>query len=72
MIEAQTAPPLTDNYFNAILCADGTVQTCGQNWDGQLGLGYTGGGEMLFQTVPGLTDVQAISVGGDHVTGFEV
>lgn len=72
-MQAQQVPQeeqVTHNFFNAILCADGTVQTVGQNMAGQLGLGNTIA-QSTFSTVPGLSDVQQISVGGDHVLALK-
>ena len=58
---------LTNNFHSAILCTDGTVQTVGYNSFGQLGIGSTTPATTnLFATVPGLTDVQQVSVGGHH------
>ena len=71
--QAQQVPQeeqVTHNFFNAILCSNGTVQTAGQNMAGQLGLGNTTA-QSTFSTVPGLSDVQQISVGGDHVLALK-
>lgn len=63
----QQQPELTNNFHSAILCTDGTVQTVGYNSFGQLGIGSTTPATTnLFATVPELTDVQQVSVGGHH------
>ena len=71
IMKAQELPPVTDNFFNAILCADGTVQSCGQNVDGQLGLGFTSSEENYFAPIPDFDQVKAISVGGDHMLALK-
>lgn len=65
-IQAQEAL-LTQNFFNAVLCADGTIQACGQNNSGQLGQGTTGPDEHFFIAIPSLSNIVQISVGGDHM-----
>ncbi len=71
IMQAQELPPTTDNFFNAVLCADGTVQSCGQNVDGQLGLGFESSGEYYFATIPNFAQVKAISIGGDHMLALK-
>ncbi|WP_439662296.1 RCC1-like domain-containing protein [Lentzea sp. HUAS TT2] len=52
------------NQDNAVaLKSDGTVWTWGDNQDGQLGAGGTGGGSTVPLRVSGLTDVTAVAMG---------
>jgi len=49
-------------YFSIIMCSDGTVYGCGQNYEGQLGLGSTSY-ENTFTQITDLTNISAISCG---------
>src|ERR1019366_192540 len=47
------------------LMADGTVRACGENWNGQLGVGASVPETNVPLEVPGLSEVVEISAGGD-------
>lgn len=62
--------PMTsaENYIShLVLCADGTVHSCGYNGYGQLGQGDTTN-RSYFMQVPMLTDIVQIARGGERYT----